>query len=103
MAKVKLNIEIDDATYEAFKTKFEQFKKMVPASLNTFTSVEEFIADFLEKMQAFEKSMGSFDMGNIGDMIKNSGVDLNSMFDMFKKDEDKEEEKKEEKKEENLD
>ncbi|MDR2829342.1 MAG: hypothetical protein LBV48_01975 [Mycoplasmataceae bacterium] len=101
MAKVRINIELDDKVYEQYKQKFNDLKKSFP--MVPFNSVEEFIAQSLETLQGFDGKIADLTKKidiDLADLIEKSGVDISSITEMLKKDklddnEDSYEEKKE--------
>ncbi|MDR2829179.1 MAG: hypothetical protein LBV48_01095 [Mycoplasmataceae bacterium] len=102
MAKVRINIELDDKVYEQYKQKFNDLKKSFP--MVPFNSVEEFIAQSLETLQGFDGKIADLTKKidiDLADLIEKSGADIASITEMLKKDktEAADEEKKEEKKE----
>ncbi|GMO14407.1 MAG: hypothetical protein Ta2E_04710 [Mycoplasmoidaceae bacterium] len=103
MSKVKVNIELEDSIYEDFKLKFKEAKKNFPnLPINT---VEEFIAESINKMPAFDKKFDDiakqFDV-NILDILGKSGIDMSELSKIFtsngSKDSDKNNDKKKEEK-----
>ncbi|MDR2821752.1 MAG: hypothetical protein LBV53_02210 [Mycoplasmataceae bacterium] len=101
MAKVRLNIEIEDKVYEQYKEKFNKIKSAFP--LMPLTSVEDFIASSLETMQNMDTKMADLTKKlniDLVDILEKSGADLTSITEVLKKTKtddiiDEEDEKKE--------
>jgi hypothetical protein len=86
MAKVRLNIEIDDKLYELYKEKFENIKKTFPGM--SFATVEDFIASSLETIQNMDTKMANLTKklnSELVDILEKSGADLTSITDILKK------------------
>jgi hypothetical protein len=104
MAKVKLNIEIDDTIYEKLKKDLEDLNAKIPSS--TIKTVENLIEDLVSKM-ATMPSLPKMDFNNMkeeinkmSDMLKDLGGedlfggDFANMFSKKDDNKDKEPEKK---------
>jgi len=60
MAKVKLNIEIEEKAYEDLKKKISEMKATFPMPVPFLDSVEAYVAHMVEAMGALGDSMGNF-------------------------------------------
>ncbi|MDR3249600.1 MAG: hypothetical protein LBS95_00795 [Mycoplasmataceae bacterium] len=102
MAKVKLNIEIDDNVYESFKNKFNELKKVNPLISMQFNSVEQYIAFMIENYEKYEGKLNGITK-NMGEKLQNilssGSLDFNELNKLFneKPEEEKDEDKKGEK------
>jgi len=80
MAKVKLNIEIEEKTYEDLKKKIAEMKAKFPMPFPFLDSVEEYIVHMVEAMSTLGDTMG----GNLKDMLSKASslfgnIDINDL------------------------
>jgi len=86
MSKVKLNIEIDEKTYEELKKKITELKSTFPIPVPFLDSVEDYITHMVEAMGTLGNSMG-----DLKDMLSKAS----SIFGGFDVDDLKKEKKDE--------
>jgi len=101
MSKVKLNIEIDEKTYEDLKKRIAEMKSSFPIPVPFLNSVEEYITHMIEAMG----TLGGGSMGDLKDMLSKASslfgnMDIN---DLNSKPEEKKEETKKPDNDKNLD
>ncbi|MDR2828980.1 MAG: hypothetical protein LBV48_00050 [Mycoplasmataceae bacterium] len=97
MAKVRLNIELDDKAYEDYKKKFNDIKRVSPSF--PVSSVEEFIALSLETLYGVDEKIAfltkrlNFDLT---DIIGKEGIDIVDIIEKTKaNNDDNDDDKKE--------